>query len=360
MMEHSTLHVGTSAWQFGPQTSNLSPNDVYFNPQDLTRFASQFSHVDADPWHPLQGDSTPRRPGTPSLQQRSSSGFDVRSSSGCSNQDSAYYSSGRPLASTTSPNKDVHPQFLSPTAGNSRASRQRRASRTRPRASSVSTGYSKASSRTGQPLPRCPYCWKEKEEERIPRNKSEQKKHEQTHTKPFKCDVEGCTSSGFATQNDLERHQKAKHVMLPQHGAGKYYRCIVPHCSKADKIWDRKDNFKAHVERTHKDVPKQDVDACVSRWVELTYLGMSIADAYVLGRSTLQLFLSFRNLAGQSKSIAKERVKEHVPSMAEAPWLALILSMTLSKVPTLIQLLLNTCSGTAFSKVNQIFLTIFR
>ncbi|THX43855.1 hypothetical protein D6D10_00865 [Aureobasidium pullulans] len=31
-----------------------------------------------------------------------------------------------------------------------------------------------------------------------------------------------------------------------------YYRCAAPACQKKDKIWPRKDNFKAHLEGTHK------------------------------------------------------------------------------------------------------------
>ncbi|KAG9996449.1 hypothetical protein KCU78_g17445, partial [Aureobasidium melanogenum] len=97
------------------------------------------------------------------------------------------------------------------------------------------------------------------------KNKAEEKKHSSTHSRPFKCRVQSCTNTkGFATSNDLERHQKDIHLIKPKHGPQSYYRCVLPTCSKREKIWSRKDNFKAHISRTHKHIG-MDVDQLVAR-----------------------------------------------------------------------------------------------
>lgn len=73
-----------------------------------------------------------------------------------------------------------------------------------------------------------------------------------THTRPFLCMVNRCTKpTGFPTFNDLERHQKDCHGMQPTHGTDRYYKCKIPGCQSAQKLWGRKDNFKAHVLRKH-------------------------------------------------------------------------------------------------------------
>ncbi|KAG9952633.1 hypothetical protein KCU85_g1815, partial [Aureobasidium melanogenum] len=97
------------------------------------------------------------------------------------------------------------------------------------------------------------------------KNKAEEKKHSSTHSRPFKCGVKNCTNTkGFATSNDLERHQKDIHLIKPKHGPQSYYRCVLPTCSKREKIWSRKDNFKAHISRMHKHIG-MDVDQLVAR-----------------------------------------------------------------------------------------------
>ncbi|KAG9907949.1 TspO/MBR-related protein, partial [Aureobasidium melanogenum] len=97
------------------------------------------------------------------------------------------------------------------------------------------------------------------------KNKAEEKKHSSTHSRPFKCRVQSCTNTkGFATFNDLERHQKDIHLIKPKHGPQSYYRCVLPTCSKREKIWSRKDNFKAHISRMHKHIG-MDVDQLVAR-----------------------------------------------------------------------------------------------
>ncbi|CAD0110883.1 unnamed protein product, partial [Aureobasidium uvarum] len=90
-------------------------------------------------------------------------------------------------------------------------------------------------------------------------------KHLSTHSRPFKCGVENCTNTnGFATSNDLDRHQKDVHFMKPKHGPQSFYRCAMPTCSKRDKVWSRKDNFKSHINRMHKDVD-MDINQLVAR-----------------------------------------------------------------------------------------------
>ncbi|CAD0095944.1 unnamed protein product [Aureobasidium vineae] len=97
------------------------------------------------------------------------------------------------------------------------------------------------------------------------KNKAEEKKHSSTHSRPFKCGVKNCTNTkGFATSNDLERHQKDIHLIKPKHGPQSYYRCVLPTCSKREKIWSRKDNFKAHIGRMHKHIG-MDIDQLVAR-----------------------------------------------------------------------------------------------
>ena len=74
-----------------------------------------------------------------------------------------------------------------------------------------------------------------------------------THTRPFKCDLVECSNrNGFASPHDLARHKKSCHSMLTVKTSKLYYRCAAPACRAKDKIWPRKDNFKAHLEGTHK------------------------------------------------------------------------------------------------------------
>nr|OQO22921.1 hypothetical protein B0A51_11095 [Rachicladosporium sp. CCFEE 5018] len=92
------------------------------------------------------------------------------------------------------------------------------------------------------------------------KNASDASKHYNKHAKPFKCDLPPCCNNdtGFATSNDLDRHLKSgKHNMKPQKGSGKGYicsACTVAPDSEA-KWWPRLDNFKAHINRRHKEHP---------------------------------------------------------------------------------------------------------
>ncbi|KAJ8133226.1 hypothetical protein O1611_g401 [Lasiodiplodia mahajangana] len=83
------------------------------------------------------------------------------------------------------------------------------------------------------------------------KTKSELKKHDQRHKKPYKCDVKQCTrNEGFSTPNDLARHKASKH---PETTTGNRYVCTIGPCKTKRKIWPRSDNFKCHLKRVHKE-----------------------------------------------------------------------------------------------------------
>ncbi|KAF2212455.1 hypothetical protein CERZMDRAFT_106186 [Cercospora zeae-maydis SCOH1-5] len=100
-------------------------------------------------------------------------------------------------------------------------------------------------------LTRCQQCG------RVPKNHSDAKKHAETHFKRWKCEAAGCTrKEGFATLNDLERHRKSVHSLRPSVGSLFGYVCQA--CVQAPegrdrKFWPRRDNFKAHIRRRHRD-----------------------------------------------------------------------------------------------------------
>ncbi|KAI3326213.1 hypothetical protein HD806DRAFT_552516 [Xylariaceae sp. AK1471] len=99
------------------------------------------------------------------------------------------------------------------------------------------------------------------------RTKSELKKHNQRHTKPFKCDVEECPrrEQGFSTTNDLDRHKRSVHPT--SQALGNRYRCPIGACKNKDKIWPRADNFKAHLKRVHlkENVSDDELDSYVHK-----------------------------------------------------------------------------------------------
>ncbi|KAK6006483.1 hypothetical protein QM012_006893 [Aureobasidium pullulans] len=99
----------------------------------------------------------------------------------------------------------------------------------------------------------CEICSEESDKRRYFSNNADRRKHMLTHTRPFKCDVPGCDNlNGFASPHDLARHKKTCHSVLTVKTSKFYYRCAAPSCQKKDKIWPRKDNFKAHLEGTHR------------------------------------------------------------------------------------------------------------
>ena len=84
-----------------------------------------------------------------------------------------------------------------------------------------------------------------------------------TSGKPYQCDVPGCTHDrGFATQTDLNRHQKGVHGIF-QTNDSISFRCQGKDCNNADKIWPRRDNFRGHLSRIH---PKEDIEELTERY----------------------------------------------------------------------------------------------
>lgn len=63
------------------------------------------------------------------------------------------------------------------------------------------------------------------------------------------CPEPSCKSVGFAYQFDLQRHRRTVHK---KESTG--YRCALPGCPKADKLWIRHDNYKKHVKTHHEGV----------------------------------------------------------------------------------------------------------
>ncbi|KAL8671475.1 MAG: hypothetical protein Q9168_004025 [Polycauliona sp. 1 TL-2023] len=90
----------------------------------------------------------------------------------------------------------------------------------------------------------------------ISKNHSEHRKHMLRHEKPHKCDVPGCPKiDGFSTNNDLDRHKKSVHKIMPKNSTDRSFRCAAINCPKRDKIWPRLDNFRQHCLRIHPDEP---------------------------------------------------------------------------------------------------------
>jgi len=81
------------------------------------------------------------------------------------------------------------------------------------------------------------------------------RKHRLQHEKPFLCEEPGCTrSEGFATINDLQRHQVSVHRTSLSNARKTGYVCAAcpaPAEGTVRKFWPRRDNFKAHIRRKH-------------------------------------------------------------------------------------------------------------
>ncbi|KAL2260071.1 hypothetical protein VTK26DRAFT_6035 [Humicola hyalothermophila] len=113
--------------------------------------------------------------------------------------------------------------------------------------------HRKLDSHDQQPIPAiagasnlvCPHCNK------AVRTKSELKKHEARHIKPYKCDAPGCSKAleGFSTKNDLDRHKRCVHEV--RRSDETVYRCDIDRCKHEPKDWPRRDNFKQHLRRKH-------------------------------------------------------------------------------------------------------------
>lgn len=71
------------------------------------------------------------------------------------------------------------------------------------------------------------------------------RKHEKTHTRPYKCTYESCKYhvKGWPTEKERDRHINDKHSNTP-----KLYRCEYADCGYQSK---RESNCKQHMEKTH-------------------------------------------------------------------------------------------------------------
>ncbi|KAI4223114.1 MAG: hypothetical protein LQ349_007492, partial [Xanthoria aureola] len=88
-------------------------------------------------------------------------------------------------------------------------------------------------------------------------------KHMLRHEKPYKCDVPGCSKvDGFSTNNDLDRHKKSVHKIMPKNSSDRSFRCAASNCPKREKIWPRLDNFRQHCLRIH---PEEVCDELVKK-----------------------------------------------------------------------------------------------
>ena len=72
------------------------------------------------------------------------------------------------------------------------------------------------------------------------------RKHEKTHSRPWKCADPACkySQTGFPTEKERDRHVNDKHSESPTE-----YRCLFPPCQYHSK---RESNCKQHMEKAHK------------------------------------------------------------------------------------------------------------
>ncbi|KAK0635619.1 hypothetical protein B0T17DRAFT_50489 [Bombardia bombarda] len=94
------------------------------------------------------------------------------------------------------------------------------------------------------------------------RTRSQLNKHQQRHTKPFRCKEPDCPrTDGFSTKNDLTRHMQCVH-----NSNGVRYRCNIDQCKNKNKDWPRADNFRQHLKRMHqKEVGLDELDSFIYR-----------------------------------------------------------------------------------------------
>lgn len=100
----------------------------------------------------------------------------------------------------------------------------------------------------------------------IPISVSSVAPHTSSNNRAYQCDFPGCAHErGFATQTDLNRHQKGVHGVY-QSNDSVSYRCQGKDCNNGDKIWPRRDNFRGHLARIH---PNEDIDELTERYITL-------------------------------------------------------------------------------------------
>ena len=81
------------------------------------------------------------------------------------------------------------------------------------------------------------------------------RRHRPRQEKAFVCEVLNCVrgNKGFGTKNDLLRHKKCVHKIVPLNTSDKSYRCAGQNCPKPGKRWPRLDNFVQQWKRVHID-----------------------------------------------------------------------------------------------------------
>lgn len=93
---------------------------------------------------------------------------------------------------------------------------------------------------------------------------SSYRKHMARHNKSHECQLCG---KAFSTNNDLDRHKKSIHKLLPNNRSNRMFRCASTDCPKKDKLWPRLDNFRQHCTRIH---GNEDIDELVGKSVIYT------------------------------------------------------------------------------------------
>ncbi|KAL8834460.1 MAG: hypothetical protein Q9176_007484 [Flavoplaca citrina] len=68
------------------------------------------------------------------------------------------------------------------------------------------------------------------------------------------CGVVSKNQSEHSTNNDLDRHKKSVHKIMPTNSNDRSFRCAALNCPKREKIWPRLDNFRQHCKRIHPEV----------------------------------------------------------------------------------------------------------
>lgn len=86
---------------------------------------------------------------------------------------------------------------------------------------------------------KCEFC------DRVFRRPCDLTKHEKTHTRPWKCNMEDCdfAKKGFATEKERDRHWNDRHDPNPT-----WYYCQYQGCAYGSK---RESNCKQHMEKSH-------------------------------------------------------------------------------------------------------------
>ncbi|EHK45134.1 hypothetical protein TRIATDRAFT_318671 [Trichoderma atroviride IMI 206040] len=115
------------------------------------------------------------------------------------------------------------------------------------------------------------------------KTKSELKKHDHRHNRPYKCDYKDCTKAirGFSTTNDLTRHKRTVHREHDSNAPTficRHYPCTT----KKEKLWPRADNFRSHLYRSHSITIKADDDLREYRYYSIQTRPHEIRD----GRTT--------------------------------------------------------------------------